>query len=184
MPLPDAIARDTAASPRWLSIVGIGEDGVEGLSAAARGLIGAAEIVFGGKRHLRLAAPLIRGAARPWPSPFDGAADEVMHASRPPDLRARLRRSVPLRRRRGAGANDRRARDDRRAGAVGLQPGGGAARLVVAADDAALGARPQARSDTPASAARRAHSRADLRRRRDRRRWRSFSRNRASAPRG
>ena len=78
MPLPDAIERETAASPRWLSIVGIGEDGVEGLSATARGLIGAAEIVFGGRRHLALAAPLIRGAARPWPSPFDGAADEVL----------------------------------------------------------------------------------------------------------
>jgi len=78
LPLPDAIAGDTAASPRWLSIVGIGEDGVEGLSAVARGLIGAAEIVFGGRRHLGLAASLIRGAARPWPSPFDGAAEEVM----------------------------------------------------------------------------------------------------------
>jgi precorrin-6Y C5,15-methyltransferase (decarboxylating) len=78
MSLPDAIERETAASPRWLSIVGIGEDGVEGLTASARGLIGAAEIVFGGRRHLGLAAPLIRGAARPWPSPFDGAADEVL----------------------------------------------------------------------------------------------------------
>ena len=77
MSLPEAIERDTAASPRWLSIVGIGEDGVDGLSAAARGLVSAAEIVFGGKRHLGLAAPLIRGAARPWPSPFDGAAAEV-----------------------------------------------------------------------------------------------------------
>ncbi|MGA8616738.1 MAG: precorrin-6y C5,15-methyltransferase (decarboxylating) subunit CbiE [Xanthobacteraceae bacterium] len=78
MPVPDAIERETAASPRWLSIVGIGEDGVEGLSATARGLIGTAEIVFGGRRHLALAAPLIRSAARPWPSPFDGAADEVV----------------------------------------------------------------------------------------------------------
>src|ERR1700757_4769878 len=60
----------SAAFPRWLSIVGIGEDGVDGLSAAARG-------VFGGRRHLALAAPLIRGGARAWPSPFDGAADEV-----------------------------------------------------------------------------------------------------------
>jgi precorrin-6Y C5,15-methyltransferase (decarboxylating) len=79
MPLPDAIEHDTAASPRWLSIVGIGEDGVAALSAAARGLIEAAEIVFGGRRHLGLAAPLIRGAARPWPSPFEGAAAEVLH---------------------------------------------------------------------------------------------------------
>ena len=47
------------------------------MSAAARGLIGGAEIVFGGRRHLALAAPLIRGATRAWPSPFDGAADEV-----------------------------------------------------------------------------------------------------------
>jgi precorrin-6Y C5,15-methyltransferase (decarboxylating) len=44
----------------------------------ARGLIGGAEIVFGGRRHLGLAAPLIRSAARPWPSPFDGAAEEVL----------------------------------------------------------------------------------------------------------
>ena len=79
MSFPDAIDRETAASARWLSIVGIGEDGVDGLSAAARGLIGTAEIVFGGRRHLALAAPLIRGASRPWPSPFDGAADEVLN---------------------------------------------------------------------------------------------------------
>jgi precorrin-6Y C5,15-methyltransferase (decarboxylating) len=76
--LPEAIGPETAATPRWLSIVGIGEDGIEGLSATARELIEAAEIVFGGRRHLTLAAPLIRGAARPWPSPFDGAAEEVL----------------------------------------------------------------------------------------------------------
>jgi precorrin-6Y C5,15-methyltransferase (decarboxylating) len=75
---PEPFPHDTAASPRWLSIVGIGEDGVEGLSPVARGLVGAAEIVFGGRRHLGLAAPLIRGATRPWPSPFDSAPEEVM----------------------------------------------------------------------------------------------------------
>jgi precorrin-6Y C5,15-methyltransferase (decarboxylating) len=81
---PEPLPRDTAASRRWLSIVGIGEDGVEGLSPVARGLIEAAEIVFGGRRHLGLAAPLIRGATRPWPSPFDGAPEEVMrHRGRP-----------------------------------------------------------------------------------------------------
>ena len=79
MPLPDAIKSDTAASPRWLSIIGISEDGAEGLSPVARGLIAAAELVFGGRRHLALAAPLIRGAARPWPSPFEGAASEVLN---------------------------------------------------------------------------------------------------------
>jgi precorrin-6Y C5,15-methyltransferase (decarboxylating) len=76
-PLIETVAPDSAASPRWLSIVGIGEDGIDGLTPAARELIGGAEIVFGGRRHLALAAPLIRGAARPWPSPFDRAAEEV-----------------------------------------------------------------------------------------------------------
>ena len=69
---------ETAAAPRWLSIVGIGEDGVEGLTAVARGLVAGAEIVFGGKRQLGLAAPLIRGAVRPWPSPFERGVEEVL----------------------------------------------------------------------------------------------------------
>jgi precorrin-6B C5,15-methyltransferase / cobalt-precorrin-6B C5,C15-methyltransferase len=76
-PFTETVSGQSAASARWLSIVGIGEDGIDGLSAAGRGLISGAEIVFGGRRHLALAAPLIRGAARAWPSPFDGAAGEV-----------------------------------------------------------------------------------------------------------
>lgn len=69
---------ETAAPRRWLSIVGIGEDGVEGLNPVARDLVSGADIVFGGKRHLGLAAPLIHGIARPWPSPFEQALDEVL----------------------------------------------------------------------------------------------------------
>src|SRR5215469_17156806 len=68
-PFTDVSVQSAASAP-WLSIVGIGEDGVDSLSAAARGLISGAEIVYGGRRHLALAAPLIRGAARAWPSPF------------------------------------------------------------------------------------------------------------------
>lgn len=78
MPSASSFAAETAAPRRWLSIVGIGEDGADGLSPVARGLIADANIVFGGKRHLELAASLIRGAVRPWPSPFDGAVSEVM----------------------------------------------------------------------------------------------------------
>jgi precorrin-6Y C5,15-methyltransferase (decarboxylating) len=74
----DGVAQDTAAAPRWLSIVGIGEDGIGGLSAVACDLVARAEIVFGGRRHLGLAAPLIRGAVWPWPSPFEGAIAEVL----------------------------------------------------------------------------------------------------------
>jgi precorrin-6B C5,15-methyltransferase / cobalt-precorrin-6B C5,C15-methyltransferase len=78
MSVPDPIGPQTAARRRWLSIVGIGEDGVDGLSPTARALIADAEIVFGGKRHLSLAAPLIRGAMRAWPSPFERAVAEVV----------------------------------------------------------------------------------------------------------
>jgi precorrin-6Y C5,15-methyltransferase (decarboxylating) len=69
---------EPASPSRWLSIVGVGEDGVEGLSATARGLIAGADIVFGGERHLRLTAALIKGEAKPWPSPFARGIDEVL----------------------------------------------------------------------------------------------------------
>ncbi|HMA75310.1 MAG TPA: precorrin-6y C5,15-methyltransferase (decarboxylating) subunit CbiE [Xanthobacteraceae bacterium] len=74
----DPILPENAAPRRWLSIVGIGEDGIDALTPVARGLVGDADIVFGGKRHLALAAPLIHGATRPWPSLFDRAVDEVL----------------------------------------------------------------------------------------------------------
>jgi precorrin-6Y C5,15-methyltransferase (decarboxylating) len=63
---------------RWLSIVGLGEDGVRGLGENARAAISAASAVFGGKRHLELAAPLISGEARPWRTPFDAAVSDVL----------------------------------------------------------------------------------------------------------
>ena len=76
----EPVMPEPASSRRWLSIVGIGEDGVDGLSAVARGLVSSADIVFGGARHLALAAPLIRGEARPWPSPFSRGVEEVLAA--------------------------------------------------------------------------------------------------------
>lgn len=65
-------------SAPWLAIVGIGEDGLDGLGATARQLIGEAEFVFGGARHLALAADAIKGEARQWPSPFDPAMTTVL----------------------------------------------------------------------------------------------------------
>ncbi|MFN4158011.1 MAG: precorrin-6y C5,15-methyltransferase (decarboxylating) subunit CbiE [Gemmobacter sp.] len=57
-------------SGAWLSLVGIGEDGLAGLSEAARAALEGAEVVFGGARHLALAG--VEGArARVWPVPFD-----------------------------------------------------------------------------------------------------------------
>jgi precorrin-6Y C5,15-methyltransferase (decarboxylating) len=78
MSLAELTGPQPAASSRWLSIVGIGEDGIEGLSAAGRELIRSAAVVFGGARHLALAASLIRGIPRPWPVPFDPTVAEVL----------------------------------------------------------------------------------------------------------
>ena len=49
-----------------------------GLGRGAQDLISNAEIVFGGVRHLTLAASLIRGQSKPWPSPFSLAPGEVI----------------------------------------------------------------------------------------------------------
>lgn len=54
----------------WLTIIGIGEDGLAGLSEASRKALAEAETIFGGERHLALANVGSRG--RPWPVPFDG----------------------------------------------------------------------------------------------------------------
>ena len=62
---------------RWLSIIGVGEDGVEGLGAAARQAVANAETVFGGKRHLRLIENLIRGDAVAWPSPIRSVIPKI-----------------------------------------------------------------------------------------------------------
>ncbi|CUT10349.1 Cobaltprecorrin6y C5methyltransferase EC 211 Cobaltprecorrin6y C15methyltransferase decarboxylating EC 211 [Bradyrhizobium sp.] len=53
----------------WLTIIGIGEDGLAGLSEASRKALARAETVFGGERHLALAG--VTGRGRPWPVPFD-----------------------------------------------------------------------------------------------------------------
>jgi precorrin-6Y C5,15-methyltransferase (decarboxylating) len=55
----------------WLNIVGIGEDGLDGISPAARALIDTAEILVGGERHLAM-IPADHPAERlHWGKPFD-----------------------------------------------------------------------------------------------------------------
>lgn len=58
----------------WLHIVGIGEDGLDGLTPATRAVVDAAEVIVGGDRHHELAG--IQNAERlSWPSPFDALID-------------------------------------------------------------------------------------------------------------
>lgn len=60
----------------WLHIVGIGEDGLPGLSPAARALVESAEVILGGDRHHAL-APHITAERIAWPSPFDAMIDTI-----------------------------------------------------------------------------------------------------------
>ncbi len=53
----------------WLTLIGLGEDGPEGLSPASREALDRAEVIFGGPRHLTLVGAAGRGQA--WPVPFD-----------------------------------------------------------------------------------------------------------------
>ncbi len=55
---------------RWLSVIGIGEDGLAGLSPTARALVEAAEILVGGARHVAMVPD---GAAEriAWERPFE-----------------------------------------------------------------------------------------------------------------
>ena len=69
-------ASDDTPAP-WLSIVGIGEDGLVGLSAAARQLLADAELVVGGRRHLALVASLGKPALE-WETPFAASMPKLL----------------------------------------------------------------------------------------------------------
>jgi precorrin-6Y C5,15-methyltransferase (decarboxylating) len=55
----------------WLSVIGIGEDGLDGLGHAARARIQAAELLVGGARHLALVGSH-KAEALVWASPIAG----------------------------------------------------------------------------------------------------------------
>ena len=75
---------DRQPKRRWLALLGIGEDGLAGLSDTARTLIAGAELVVGGKRHLTLAQDAIQGKTLTWPSPIGDAFPEILaHRGRP-----------------------------------------------------------------------------------------------------
>jgi precorrin-6Y C5,15-methyltransferase (decarboxylating) len=56
-------------APPWLTILGLGEDGPEGLSAASHAALAAAEVIMGAARHLAL-LPDLTAQTIPWPVPF------------------------------------------------------------------------------------------------------------------
>lgn len=64
-------------SGRWLSIIGIGEDGRKGLSPAACALLDAAELVVGGRRHLDLVGDT-PGEQMEWEKPLEATVTTIL----------------------------------------------------------------------------------------------------------
>jgi precorrin-6B C5,15-methyltransferase / cobalt-precorrin-6B C5,C15-methyltransferase len=63
---------------KWLAIVGIGEDGLEGLSAIARSLVDQAEVLVGGDRHLAMLPPDDQCEKLVWTSPISASIEEII----------------------------------------------------------------------------------------------------------
>jgi precorrin-6Y C5,15-methyltransferase (decarboxylating) len=61
----------------WLTIVGIGEDGWEGLSTEAKRAIESADLLFGGTRHLAH-VPVGNATRVAWPSTMASAIQEIL----------------------------------------------------------------------------------------------------------
>ncbi|PZU96529.1 MAG: cobalamin biosynthesis bifunctional protein CbiET [Pseudanabaena sp.] len=67
-------------SHKWLTVIGIGEDGLSGLSAAARSLIDYAEVLVGGDRHLAMLPELPddRRSRLVWASPIESTLQQII----------------------------------------------------------------------------------------------------------
>ena len=63
-------------SDPWLHVVGIGEDGLDGLTPATRAVVEAAEVILGGDRHHDLSGN-ITAERLSWPSPFNAMIETI-----------------------------------------------------------------------------------------------------------
>ncbi len=66
-----------AMAQQWLSVVGIGESGLVGLSPVARSLLNAADVLVGGDRHLSFIPPDSRERLT-WASPIHNSIAEIL----------------------------------------------------------------------------------------------------------
>src|SRR3954451_2610553 len=63
---------------KWLSIVGIGEDGLQGLIAIARSLVDRAKVIVGGDRHLAMLPTDDQREKIVWTSPISTSVEEII----------------------------------------------------------------------------------------------------------
>lgn len=70
-PSPTKYGQFLDATAKWLTVVGIGEDGLGGISDWARSQVRAAEILIGGQRHLAMVPESEHQRKIPWASPLE-----------------------------------------------------------------------------------------------------------------
>lgn len=76
---------DISETAPWLTIIGLGEDGVEGLTSSARRALDAAEIIMAPPRHLALVEAVVTGGGEErkprmiaWPVPFAEGVTQLL----------------------------------------------------------------------------------------------------------
>jgi precorrin-6B C5,15-methyltransferase / cobalt-precorrin-6B C5,C15-methyltransferase len=63
---------------KWLSVVGIGEDGLEGLNPVGLTLVEQAKIIVGGKRHLAMLSPTDNREKIVWAAPIAATVEKII----------------------------------------------------------------------------------------------------------
>lgn len=93
---------------KWLSVIGIGEDGLSGLSAIARSILQHAQVIVGGSRHLAMLSPDDQREKITWSSPINASVEEILRRRGQPvcvlasgdpmcfGIGVTLRRSIPI----------------------------------------------------------------------------------------
>ncbi len=76
MRLSEVVMVESDLPPHSIDVIGVGEDGRDGLSTAALEALSTAEVVIGGRRHHNLAGNLKAKRFR-WPSPFSAMVGEI-----------------------------------------------------------------------------------------------------------
>jgi precorrin-6Y C5,15-methyltransferase (decarboxylating) len=61
----------------WLTVIGIGEDGIGGLPPIHRATIAAAELIIGGERHLAMLGS-VKAETQSWASPLSRTVEEIL----------------------------------------------------------------------------------------------------------
>jgi len=63
---------------KWLSIIGIGEDGIDSLTPLAKFHLDRAKVIFGGDRHLAMLSPNDTREKIVWSSPLSHSLEEII----------------------------------------------------------------------------------------------------------